>query len=250
MRKELRFILLSIVFSIWETLRNILRSSFSLSKLAKSVEADPWKQDSCLNCRKYTSYLVWKHCSHLHCEAFLCMVTDWLSAHFRLWEITRLVTSSLRVGASVDNCIKLPGPDWLMPPLPLAASPLPAVQDIYMRKSRQSGTSCLNKDTWGVRPDINNINSSSNNNNNSWACWHWMLAHSWISSLIWSIHISFDIKTRDYNSTFDTNSESNLIPGIGPTTKPWILPSVWRTNFKCFYKMQINCPPDFSKWEA
>ena len=128
MRKELRFILLSIVFSIWETLRNILRSSFSLSKLAKSVEADPWKQDSCLNCRKYTSYLVWKHCSHLHCEAFLCMVTDWLSAHFRWWEITRLVTSSLRVGASVDNCIKLPGPDRLMPPSPW--------QSVHCRLSR------------------------------------------------------------------------------------------------------------------
>jgi hypothetical protein len=31
MRNELRFILLRMVFSIWETLRKILNSSFSLS---------------------------------------------------------------------------------------------------------------------------------------------------------------------------------------------------------------------------
>ncbi len=41
MRKLLRFILLRMVFSIWETLRNILSSSFSLSSRASRVEADP-----------------------------------------------------------------------------------------------------------------------------------------------------------------------------------------------------------------
>lgn len=41
MRKELRFILRRIVFSIWETLRNILSNSFSLSRLASSAEAEP-----------------------------------------------------------------------------------------------------------------------------------------------------------------------------------------------------------------
>ena len=41
MRKELRFILRRIVFSIWETLRNILSNSFSLSRLASRAEAEP-----------------------------------------------------------------------------------------------------------------------------------------------------------------------------------------------------------------
>ena len=43
MRKEERFILRKMVFSIWETLRKIRRSSFSLSMLASKVDAEPWK---------------------------------------------------------------------------------------------------------------------------------------------------------------------------------------------------------------
>ena len=42
-RKELRFIRRRMVFSIWETFRNILSSSFSRSRLARSEEAEPWK---------------------------------------------------------------------------------------------------------------------------------------------------------------------------------------------------------------
>ena len=45
MRKEERFILRRMVFSIWETLRKIRRSSFSLSMVASRVEAEPWKQN-------------------------------------------------------------------------------------------------------------------------------------------------------------------------------------------------------------
>ena len=42
MRKEERFILRRMVFSIWETLRKIRSSSRSLSMPASSVEAEPW----------------------------------------------------------------------------------------------------------------------------------------------------------------------------------------------------------------
>ena len=38
-RKEDRFILRRILFSIWETLRKTRRSSFSLSMVARSMEA-------------------------------------------------------------------------------------------------------------------------------------------------------------------------------------------------------------------
>jgi hypothetical protein len=55
MRKELRFILLRMVFSIWETFRKILSSSFSLSRKANRVEAEPCRVyiDSCLNADEY-----------------------------------------------------------------------------------------------------------------------------------------------------------------------------------------------------
>ena len=43
MRKEERFILRRMVFSICETLRKIRRSSFSLSMVASRVDAEPWK---------------------------------------------------------------------------------------------------------------------------------------------------------------------------------------------------------------
>ena len=43
MRKEERFILRKMVFSICETFRKILRSSFSRSMLARRVDAEPWK---------------------------------------------------------------------------------------------------------------------------------------------------------------------------------------------------------------
>ena len=40
-KKELRFILLRMVFSIWETLRKILSSSFSRSREASRADAVP-----------------------------------------------------------------------------------------------------------------------------------------------------------------------------------------------------------------
>ncbi len=49
MRKELRFILLRMVFSIWETLRKILSSSFSLSRKANKVEAEPCRVNIAVN---------------------------------------------------------------------------------------------------------------------------------------------------------------------------------------------------------
>ena len=45
MRKELRFILRRIVFSIWDTFRKILNSSFSLSRLANNADAEPCKYE-------------------------------------------------------------------------------------------------------------------------------------------------------------------------------------------------------------
>jgi len=48
-KKELRFIRLKIVFSIWETFRKILRSSRSFSSPASKADADPWNKISRFN---------------------------------------------------------------------------------------------------------------------------------------------------------------------------------------------------------
>ena len=57
MRKELRFILLSILFSIWETLRNTRSSSFSLSTEASSMAAGACTQERARTGKRgYTVY--------------------------------------------------------------------------------------------------------------------------------------------------------------------------------------------------
>lgn len=48
-RNELRFIRLNIEFSIWETLRKILRSSRSFSNVVNKREAEAWKEKKSIN---------------------------------------------------------------------------------------------------------------------------------------------------------------------------------------------------------